>query len=92
MKCTRWQISPEDLQKDFNKFDNNFLVELEFEDFCHGGIDRPPCMSHKTELNQICSKCAEIMEEEIGHWQKAKEILDQHDKPSIEQARQLIPG
>lgn len=51
MKCTRWQISPEDLQKDFNKFDNNFLVELEFEDFCHGSIDKPPCMSHVTELD-----------------------------------------
>jgi hypothetical protein len=32
------------------------------------------------------------MEEEIGHWQKAKEILDAHDMPTVEQARELIPN
>jgi hypothetical protein len=87
MRCSRWQISPEDLQKDFNKFDNNFTVELEFEDYCFGSIDKPACMSHVTELNEICPKCAGIMEEEIGHWEKAKSILNAHDMPTIEQAR-----
>lgn len=32
----RWNISPEKLHKDFAKFDADFYVELEFEDFCHG--------------------------------------------------------
>lgn len=31
------------------------------------------------------------MKEEITHWQKATDILNEHDSPSIGQARKLIP-
>lgn len=34
MFCNRWQIEPENLHKDFNKFDEGFSIFLEFADFC----------------------------------------------------------
>jgi len=36
LTCDRWQISPEALHKDFNKFEENFKVVFQFENFCQG--------------------------------------------------------
>jgi len=36
LHLNRWNISPENLHKDFTKFEADFYVELEFEDYCHG--------------------------------------------------------
>ena len=37
IEVDRWQISPEDTHKDFQKFPvNRFYVRIEFEDYCHG--------------------------------------------------------
>ena len=32
--CSRQQISPEDVQKDYKTFPESFEVRLEFEDYC----------------------------------------------------------
>lgn len=96
IEVDRWQISPEDTHKDFNKFPvNKFFVKIEFEDFCHGNpkakpIPREPCRSHKTALKYICNNCQKIMREEIIFWQRAQFILDNHDYPSVAQCRSDI--
>ena len=73
----RWNISPEDTHKDFQKFPpNKFFVKIEFEDFCHGNpkarpIPREPCRSDKTALKYLCNNCQKEMREEIIFWQRA---------------------
>jgi|DEB0MinimDraft_12_1074336.scaffolds.fasta_scaffold43206_1 hypothetical protein len=58
LKLSRWNISPENLHKDFTKFEADFNVIMDFEDYCHGLWDseknqfkRVPCQSHVTELD-----------------------------------------
>jgi len=36
LKLNRYEISPEKLHKDFDKFPEDFEVIFEFEDFCKG--------------------------------------------------------
>ena len=84
LECTRWNISPEDLHKDYSKFENDFFVRFEFKDYCK------KCQSHVTELDDICKTCLSVCSEEINNWRKAKAIMDKHDFPSIEVSRKLI--
>ena len=58
LKLHRYEISPEKMHKDFDKFPEDFEVILEFEDFCQGKInsvtkqvERPPCNSTTTKLD-----------------------------------------
>lgn len=83
----RWQISPESLQKDFEKFGEKFRCELRFKDYCEAG-----CRSHKTQLDKLCQNCKSIMTDELDHWLEATRILKQHRKPTLEEGRYLIKG
>jgi hypothetical protein len=48
LKFSRFEISPESIQKDYEKFTENFQVDLEFE---HGCVNEPPCKSYSTQIN-----------------------------------------
>ena len=63
-------ISPEDLHKDFNKIPVDFSVSFKFTDFCKDrkdseGNDIQRCKSQETELEDLCSKCKNIMQDEV---------------------------
>lgn len=96
IEIDRWQISPEDTHKDYQKFPvDRFFVKVEFEDFCHGNpkakpLPKPPCRSEQTPLKYLCNECQRVMREEIIFWQRAQHILDSHDYPSVEQCRREI--
>lgn len=82
------ELSPEDIRKDKGKVvPNNFIIYIFFEDFC------TECSPFHTEIADLCDKCKhEIGEETIKEWLIAKEILDNHDFPDLEQGKQLLPG
>ena len=62
----------------------DFCAIFEFDNFCN------ICKSHLTQIDNLCDNCKIAMPEEIENWKQIKQILDQHDKPTLEQARQLI--
>jgi hypothetical protein len=61
----RWQISPENLHKDYEKFGKNFGVLFTFSNYCKY------CRSHLTPLEKLCKDCKRIMLDELDHWYKA---------------------
>ena len=66
LTCTRKQISPEDVQKDFKTFPADFSVTFTFHDFCQPKIDKigacqvPPCSPAVTHLDDICQDCLSV--------------------------------
>ena len=52
--CHRKMISPENLHKDSQKFDEQFKIIFEFDDFCRGSKDKPPCRSTTTQIEDLC--------------------------------------
>jgi hypothetical protein len=86
-------ISPENNHKDFQKFDESFQVQFEFEDYCTGSVDRPSCQSNLTPLDDLCDRCKETMQDEISEWRRAQAILADHDKPTMQHTQKyLVPG
>lgn len=78
-------------------FAEDFAVVLQFQDVCEGEYDdkgimqiRPPCRSHCTALQDICSNCRAKMPDEIKNWEMAHEILKNHNYPTMQQARKII--
>ena len=97
LKLNRYEISPEKVHRDFNKFPEEFEVILEFADFCKGEVNtstqeviRPPCTSTTTHLENICEKCQQLMHSEIVNWKRAAYILQEHDRPDVAISRQLL--
>ena len=84
--CSRIEISPEKKQKNYKKLPEDFRVIFEFENFCE------TCKSHLTKIDDLCDRCKKVMPEEIDNWKMITRILEQHDMPSLEQAKQLIPN
>ena len=82
--CSRIEISPEKKQKNYKKIPEDFRVLFEFQNFCD------TCKSHLTPIDNLCTKCKEVMPVEIENWKMIKQTLAQHEMPTLEQARQLI--
>lgn len=86
VKLSRWEISPESCQKDYEKFSKDFSVSLYFENYCRNG-----CRSHITSLSNLCINCCSIMSTEIENWSEAFKVIDARPKyESIEQAREFL--
>lgn len=66
LELKRQHISPEDVQKDTHKYSDHFRIIIEFNDFCQGNQKevppKPPCKSHSTKLNDLCSMCKTMMD------------------------------
>lgn len=77
------ELSPEDIRKDKNKvIPEDFIVYIHFEDFCS------VCNPYETELEDLCEACVnEIGEETLDEWRSVKQIMQQHDFPDAETAR-----
>jgi hypothetical protein len=69
LNINRWQIAPENLQKDYEKFSNDFAVKFTFSDYCRY------CRSNITPLEKLCKECKRIMLDELDHWYKATKIM-----------------
>ena len=92
LKLSRWEISPENNHKDFSKFPEDFQVEIWFDNGCKGQENSGvACKAHTTPISELCYTCKEVMREEIVNWNKAMTILDAHNLPSINQAKQILP-
>ena len=88
IKAGKMELSPEDIRKDNGKIiPNDFIVYIFFEDFCS------TCNPFLTEIEDLCDMCkAEIGEQTLQEWLQVKQIFAEHDFPTDEKARQLLPN
>ena len=82
------ELSPEDIRKDKGKvIPNNFIVYIFFEDFCS------TCNPYVTEIVDLCDACKqEIGESTLKEWLHVKKIFEDHDFPSLEKGKELLPN
>lgn len=66
LDLSRWEISPESVQKDYEKFSEKFRCVLLFDNFCKQG-----CRSHITPLEKLCMDCKTVMVDEVERWREA---------------------
>jgi hypothetical protein len=55
----RYQISPETLQADTKKYDDDFSLQIDFDHYCK------TCRSSATLADAICDKCSKYMSDEV---------------------------
>jgi hypothetical protein len=84
------QLSPEKIHKDDRSYNPRFQVILEFDDFCKGEEGQPPCRSYRTEIEDLCSKCAEKLFDQLGHWKIARDIVNNYQSRNQEEAWRLV--
>ena len=66
--CGREMVSPEDAHKDYTKLPADFNIYLSFQDYCKGWEGAPPCRNNETELDDLCKRCSNLMNDEINNW------------------------
>jgi len=70
-----------------SSFEENFLVEFEFEDFCS------KCSKLSTyALDEICADCREVLGEEIPNWKTIEHILSNYKRPTKEESETMHHG
>lgn len=87
IKAGKMELSPEDIRKDKGKvIPPDFIVYIHFDDFCD------QCNPYETEIEDLCIKCKSVIgEETLNEWREVKRIFDEHEFPTKEQAKQMLP-
>ena len=87
LEYSRWEISPESVQKDYEKFSEKFKCVLLLDNFCKQG-----CQSHNTTLDKLCRDCKTVMLDEVDKWREATWSVQCRRHFDPEEARQLLNG
>lgn len=85
----KMQLSPEKIKKPKHKtkYHEDMMIFIFFDAACM------ECDPYKTELENLCPQCKEVLGDEIlTQWTDVKKILSVHDYPSEEKGRALLPG
>ena len=74
------QLSPEKIKKPKHKavYHEEMEVYVFFDNFCFN------CDPFRTEISDLCPTCNDVIGVEvINQWKKVRQILSEHDYPSV---------
>lgn len=87
LHLSRWEISPEACQKDYERFSDNFQCTFLFDNYCKKG-----CASHVTPVSALCLDCKTVMKDDVERWQVATECQESRPSHHVSDARAVLSG